>query len=102
MGIIRNITVRFIDVYMANNAMVKTTIILEDQLYRMLVNEAVAEYGSTRKLSLLINRKLREAGKVKKETKTKKIRVKLNHWLTEKELEERIEEGWDEAVKWSV
>ncbi len=87
---------------MVNTIMVKTTIILEDQLYKALINEAIAEYGSTRKLSILINRKLREAGNAKKKVRTKKIRIKLGHWLREEELEKEIERGWDEAVKWSV
>jgi len=81
--------------------MVKTTIILEDQLYKRLVNEAIEEYGSTRKLSLLINRKLKQSGTAKRE-KVKKIRVRLGHKLTEKELENAIEKGWNEAVKWSA
>jgi len=39
--------------------MVKTTIILDDDLYKALVKEALEKYGSTRKLSKLINEKLR-------------------------------------------
>jgi len=37
----------------------KTTIILDDDLYKALVKEALEKYGSTRKLSKLINEKLR-------------------------------------------
>ncbi|RLE86688.1 MAG: hypothetical protein DRJ49_07470, partial [Thermoprotei archaeon] len=40
--------------------MVKTTIILEDDLYKELVKEALERYGTTRKLSKLINEMLRE------------------------------------------
>ena len=43
---------------MLNNGMVKTTVILEDDLYRELVDESVREYGSTRKLSIIINKRL--------------------------------------------
>lgn len=40
--------------------MVKTTINLDDELYKRLVQEAVQRYGNTRTLSKLINEKLRE------------------------------------------
>jgi hypothetical protein len=82
--------------------MVKTTIILDDRLYKRLVNEAIEEYGSTRKLSLLINRKLKQAECVVKKPKQRKITVKLGHKLTEKELEKAIDEGWDEAIRWTA
>lgn len=39
--------------------MVKTTINLEDDIYKRLVKEAVEKYGNTRTLSRLINEKLR-------------------------------------------
>lgn len=41
--------------------MVKTTITLEDSLYRRLVKEALYRYGTTRSLSKMINEKLRSA-----------------------------------------
>jgi hypothetical protein len=81
--------------------MVKTTIILDDWLYKRLVSEAVEKYGSTRKLSLLINQKLKEANHMPKK-KQKRVTFKLGYKLTEKKLEEAIEKGWDEAVKWNV
>lgn len=39
--------------------MVKTTIVLEDGLYKKLAKEAIDKYGSTRTLSKLINEKLK-------------------------------------------
>ena len=36
--------------------MVKTTIILEDRLYKELVDESIDKYGSTKKLSRLISK----------------------------------------------
>ena len=57
--------------------MVKTTIILEDQLYRQLVNEAVETYGSTRKLSLLINKKLMAALSIRKKGNAKILTIRL-------------------------
>lgn len=49
--------------------MAKTTINLEDDVYKKLVKEAVEKYGTTRTLSKLINEKLRRAEpmEVKKE-----------------------------------
>jgi predicted CopG family antitoxin len=43
--------------------MAKTTINLEDDVYKKLVKEAVEKYGTTRTLSKLINEKLRKAEK---------------------------------------
>jgi len=82
--------------------MVKTTIMLEDQLYKQLVNEALEEYGSTRKLSLLINRNLKQSGRLKKQGKITKVRIKLGRKLSEKEIENAVENGWNGAVKWNV
>ena len=79
--------------------MVKTTIILDDELYRKLVQEALEKYGTTKKLSQLINEKLRgEAtqGVHKKE----RLRVKIGRDLKPEEVEKLIEEGWKEIVKW--
>ena len=39
--------------------MVKTTINLDTEVYRELVNEAVEKYGTTKTLSKIINEKLR-------------------------------------------
>jgi predicted CopG family antitoxin len=43
--------------------MVKTTINLDTEVYRELVNEAVKRYGSTKTLSKLINEKLKSGRK---------------------------------------
>ncbi len=40
--------------------MVKTTVTLEDHLYRKLVKESLEKYGRTRSLSRLINERLKE------------------------------------------
>ncbi len=82
--------------------MVKTTIMLEDKLYRELVEESVREYGSTRKLSLLINKRL-NASKEKAPRKRLTLKViDLGRNVTEKEIEDAIDEGFAEEVKWSV
>ena len=79
------------------SAMVKTTIILDDEIYKRLVNEALEKYGSTRKLSLLVNEKLAMAGappRVKRQT------VRLAVELDEGKIQKMTEEGWEEAARW--
>lgn len=80
--------------------MVKTTIILDDDLYRELVEEAIRKYGSTRKLSRLINEKLRQAKLASK--KRERIRIRLGRKLSEKDIEHIIEEAWSDVVKWNA
>ncbi len=84
--------------------MVKTTIILDDELYKELVKEALEKYGSTRKLSKLINEKLRASiSKTSRENRREKgrsIRVKLRKVLSPEEIEKLAEEGWDEVLGW--
>lgn len=82
--------------------MVKTTIILEDQLYKELVDESIKEYGSTRKLSLLINRRLKAAKKREAKERIRIKPIKLGRKISEEEIEKAIKEGWAEAVKWKV
>lgn len=43
----------------------KTTVIIEDELYRRLVNDAVKKYGNTKSISKLLNDILKEALKGK-------------------------------------
>ncbi len=87
---------------MANIIMVKTTIMLEDDLYKDLVAESIEEYGSTRKLSLLINKKLRISKGKRLKRKIHIKPIKLGRRISEKQVESAIEEGWSEAIKWSV
>jgi len=87
--------------------MVKTTIILDDDLYRKLIEECIAKYGSTRKLSKLINEKLRRLEKLeadirKREHSLGKTRIKLNRILKPEDIEKLIEDGWMEVIKWST
>jgi uncharacterized OsmC-like protein len=62
------------------------------------VKEALEKYGTARKLSLLVNEKLRES--IPKKVEKKRMTIKLGKRLTEKEMEKIIEKGWEEAVKW--
>ncbi len=84
--------------------MVKTTIILDDDLYKELVREALERYGSTRKLSKLINEKLREAMSMPLggagEEDRKRISIRLGKALPPEEIERLEEEGWDEVLGW--
>jgi len=81
--------------------MVKTTILLDDDLYRRLVKEAVEQYGTTKKLSKLINEKLRQAPRATDHTK-KRLTVKLGRVITERKLEEEIESAWVDMIRWTA
>lgn len=61
--------------------MIKTTVTLEDELYRRLVREALDRYGKTRSLSRLINEKLRESETPAKRTPSK-IESVFGSWTT--------------------
>ncbi|MGB9760666.1 MAG: hypothetical protein ACP5KW_11980 [Thermoproteota archaeon] len=78
--------------------MVKTTIILEDELYKKLVREALEKYGSTRKLSLLINEKLKKSERISTPEPKRRTTLKLGRRLSPKEIDELIERGLEESV----
>jgi len=80
--------------------MVKTTVILEDELYRKLVQEALDRYGSTRKLSTLINQKLRDEGSGARKRRKERSTIKLGRRLSDDEVERAVEMGWRESLKW--
>jgi len=75
----------------------KTTIILDDDLYRELVQEALEKYGTTRKLSLLINEKLKGCGssRVGKE----ELSIKIGRNLKPEDINRLVEEGWRSVLK---
>ena len=81
---------------------VKTTIMIDDDLYKRLVNESIEKYGSTRKLSLLINRRLRESERKEARRELDIKPIKLGRKISEMEIERAIEEGWSEAVRWKA
>ena len=76
----------------------KTTIILDDEIYKKLVRESLERYGTTRKLSHLINEKLRLLEKLETQEPKERITFKLGRKLTMREIEEKIEEGLEEMV----
>ena len=77
--------------------MVKTTVILDDEVYRRLVEESVRRYGSTKKLSFLINEKLREPRGGQARPPARRMTVRLGRRVTAKELEAEIARAWEEA-----
>ncbi len=79
--------------------MVKTTILLDDDLYRRLVEECIERYGSTRKLSKLINEKIRLAYQLEtgEKRRVKRVRIKLGRKLSPEEIERLSEEAWTET-----
>ena len=81
--------------------MVKTTIILRDELYKQLVKEALEKYGTTRKLSLLINEKLESAMSTPRERKRWPT-IKIGKKLSPNEIEKLIEAGLKEVARWGA
>jgi metal-responsive CopG/Arc/MetJ family transcriptional regulator len=65
----------------------RTTVMLEEDLYKKLVEESIRRYGSTRKISKVINELLRDAISGKKEITTL-IRARKLAKVSSKEFEE--------------
>jgi len=84
---------------------VKTTVLLDDDIYQKLVKESIEKYGTTKKISYLINQKLRKLEILEehlKERKTRKrLTVKLGRKLPPEKIEELIEESWSGVVEWN-
>ena len=67
--------------------MVKTTIILDDHIYKKLIDESIEKYGTAKKLSVLINEKLRNYDEMKNPNKDKlKLTYKLGRKLSNAEI----------------
>jgi transcription initiation factor IIF auxiliary subunit len=64
--------------------MIKTTVTLEDEIYKKLAREALEKYGRTRSLSRLINEKLKAADSISKTSKEDKelIELAFGSWKT--------------------
>jgi len=62
--------------------MVKTTITLEDALYKKLVEESLDRYGKTRNLSKLINEKLKFAQMQPPGRMPENVRESFGCWKT--------------------
>ena len=73
--------------------MVKTTIILDDNIYKELIDESIERYGTAKKLSLLINEKLRNYNKNKNTDNDKlKLTYRLGRKLTNAEINQAKDE----------
>jgi hypothetical protein len=73
--------------------MVKTTIILDDSIYKELIDESIEKYGTAKKLSLIINDKLRNYNKIKHTDNDKlKLTYKLGRNLTNTEINQAKDE----------
>ena len=80
--------------------MVKTTIILDDNIYKELIDESIEKYGTAKKLSLIINEKLRNYNKIKNIDHDKlKLTYKLGRKLTNTEINQAKHE-YMEKTEW--
>lgn len=83
--------------------MVKTTINLDDELYRKLLKESVEKYGRSRKFSRLINEKLRIAETKESSKETKKridiVEKSFGIWRMNESGKEYVRKLRDESEK---
>lgn len=87
----------------------KTTVNLNDDLYKKLVKETVEKYGNTKNLSKLINEKLERAEEMIDRTDSAEIKKRLKilresagSWktgMTGKEYTKEIRRGWSKRLK---
>ena len=82
------------------NIVLKTTITLDDNIYKELIGESVEKYGTTRWFSLIINEKLRDCYKINNIVNDKlRLTYTLGRKLTNTEInqaksEYRIKTEW--------
>ena len=81
--------------------MPRTSVYIEEELYKKLVEESIAKYGSTRHLSKVINEKLLLAEKLSKRKKEKSLPIvsigkRINWKFVEKVVEREVEKLWKE------
>jgi len=76
----------------------RTTIILQDEIYREIVSEAVTEYGSTRKLSAVVNQLLGEKLSEKKQQRRPSLQEIFGSAKgikqTAQEFKEEMRDAW--------
>ncbi|MDE1767026.1 MAG: hypothetical protein KGI27_12270 [Thaumarchaeota archaeon] len=87
----------------------KTTVNLDDDLYKKLVKETVEKYGNTKNLSKLINEKLARAEEIADRTDPSEIKRRLKilresagSWKIKtsgKEYVREIRQGWSKRLK---
>ena len=78
--------------------MVKTTINLDEEIYAEIVKESVEKYGSTKKMSKIINQRLRNK-KNDARKREKRITFKAKENLSSLDADIEIRKGWEESSK---
>ena len=78
--------------------MVKTTINLDEEIYAEIVKESVEKYGSTKKMSKIINQRLRNK-KNDARQRGKRITFKAKENLSSLDADSEIRKGWEESSK---
>jgi hypothetical protein len=78
--------------------MVKTTINLDDEIYAEIVKESVEKYGSTKKMSMIINQRLRNKKNDARKS-GKRITFKVRENLSSLDADIEIRKGWEESSK---
>ncbi|MCL4349969.1 MAG: hypothetical protein M1414_06810 [Candidatus Thermoplasmatota archaeon] len=78
--------------------MVKTTINLDDEIYAEIVKESVEKYGSTKKMSMIINQRLRNKKNDARKS-GKRITFKVRENLSSLDADIEIRKGWGESSK---
>ena len=80
--------------------MVRTTVELDEDIYKKLVEESIEKYGTARHISKLINQKLRtiETGRKDKMIKLPSIKLgkKIDWKFVEKVVEKEATKIWKE------
>lgn len=82
--------------------MTRTTLNVENEIYKRLVEESLKKYGTTRNISKILNEKLRLAEQIKvKQTRrvvlpTIKLKRKIDWKFVEKKVEKEMEDLWKE------
>ena len=78
--------------------MVKTTINLDEEIYAEIVKESVEKYGSTKKMSKIINQRLRNSNTDAKQ-RGKRITFNATENFSSLDADSEIRKGWVESSK---
>jgi hypothetical protein len=79
--------------------MVKTTINIDDTIYADIVKESVEKYGSTKKISKIVNERLR-ASRMHTNTGKKRISFTVKEKFANLNADLEIKRGWEDRIKW--
>ena len=80
--------------------MPRTSVYIEDRLYKKLVEESISKYGSTKHISKVLNEKLLLAEKLKARQDESlpviSIKKKMNWKSVERVVEREMKKAWKE------